>query len=132
MIQDIAPHIYHNEMSWQSPAPDDLVLCFTGQGEVLARCRDAHLSLPTAAQTAALPEALQYLFSIDRRAYYLLSGECALPDADGWQPFSTGALRRCAADETLFACAAAGSLWRWYRNTRFCGCCGAALFKSRT
>lgn len=132
MIQDIAPHIYHNEMSWQSPAPDDLVLCFTEQGEVLARCRDAHLSLPTAAQTAALPEALQYLFSIDRRAYYLLSGECALPGADGWQPFSTGALRRCAADETLFACAAAGSLWRWYRNTRFCGCCGAALEKSRT
>ena len=29
MIQDIAPHIYHNEMSWQAPAPDDYVLLFS-------------------------------------------------------------------------------------------------------
>ncbi len=131
MIQDIAPHIYHNEMSWQTPAPDDCVLLFSEKGEVCAGCTDGHLALPTVRLTGAELQQLQYLFSIDGRAYYLCTESRPLPGAD-WQYFSTGALRRCIADDTLFACAAAGSLYRWYRNTRFCGCCGARLRKSET
>ena len=131
MIQDIAPHIYHNEMSWQAPAPDDYVLLFSEKGEVCAGCTDGHLALPTVRLTGAELQQLQYLFSIDGRAYYLCTESMPLPGVD-WQYFSTGALRRCIADDTLFACAAAGSLYRWYRNTRFCGCCGARLRKSET
>ena len=131
MIQDIAPHIYHNEMSWQAPAPDDCVLLFSEKGEVCAGCTDGHLALPTVRLTGAELQQLQYLFSIDGRAYYLCTESRPLPGVD-WQYFSTGALRRCIADDTLFACAAAGSLYRWYRNTRFCGCCGARLQKSET
>ena len=88
-------------------------------------------SLPTVRLTGAELQQLQYLFSIDGRAYYLCTESRPMPGAD-WQYFSTGALRRCIADDTLFACAAAGSLYRWYRNTRFCGCCGARLRKSET
>ena len=47
MIQDIAPHIYHNEMSWQSPRGDDLVLLFSENGEVCARNSAGRLHLPT-------------------------------------------------------------------------------------
>ena len=130
MIQDIAPHIYHNEMSWQSPRGDDLVLLFSENGEVCAQSREGRLHLPTVLETALAPEALQYLFSIDRQAFYLADAPDTLPD--GWEFFSTGALRRCVADEAMFACAAAGSLWRWYRGTRFCGRCGGTLEKSRT
>ena len=130
MIQDIAPHIYHNEMSWQSPRGDDLVLLFSENGEVCAQNREGRLHLPTVLETALAPEALQYLFSIDRQAFYLADAPDTLPD--GWDFFSTGALRRCVADEAMFACAAAGSLWRWYRGTRFCGRCGGTLEKSRT
>ena len=43
MIQDIAPHIYHNEMSWQSPRGDDLVLLFSENGEVCAQNREGRL-----------------------------------------------------------------------------------------
>ena len=53
MIQDIAPHIYHNEMSWQAPAPDDCVLLFSEKGEVCAGCTDGHLALPTVRLTGA-------------------------------------------------------------------------------
>ena len=130
MIQDIAPHIYHNEMSWQSPREDNLVLLFSENGEVCARNSAGRLHLPTVLETALAPEALQYLFSIDRQAFYLADAPDTLPD--GWECFSTGALRRCVADEAMFACAAAGSLWRWYRGTRFCGRCGGTLEKSRT
>ena len=105
MIQDIAPHIYHNEMSWQSPRGDDLVLLFSENGEVCARNSAGRLHLPTVLETALAPEALQYLFSIDRQAFYLADAPDTLPD--GWEFFSTGALRRCVADEAMFACAAA-------------------------
>lgn len=130
MIQDIHPHVYHNEISFQPPRADDLAFCFTLAGEVYARCADEHLTLPTVAQTGAALEELQYLFSIDGRACFLCE-QARAPEGEGWTAFSTGALRRCAADAMLFACAAAGSLWRWYQNTRFCGHCGARLEKSR-
>ena len=99
MIQDIAPHIYHNEMSWQAPAPDDCVLLFSEKGEVCAGCTDGHLALPTVRLTGAELQQLQYLFSIDGRAYYLCTESRPLPGVD-WQYFSTGALRRCIADDT--------------------------------
>ena len=130
MIQDIAPHIYHNEMSWQAPGVDDRVLLFSETGEVCARKEADHLYLPSVREAGLAPDALQYLFSIDRQAFYMGQAGEVLPG--GWEFFSNGALRRCVADETLFACAAAGSLWRWYRNTRFCGRCGDRLEKSRT
>ena len=60
MIQDIAPHIYHNEMSWQAPAPDDYVLLFSEKGEVCAGCTDGHLALPTVRLTGAELQQLQY------------------------------------------------------------------------
>lgn len=132
MIQDIFPHEYHNEMSFQSAAPDDLAFCFTPEGAVYARCTDGHLRLPTVAQAGVSPQTLQYLFSVDGRACFLCEQPAALREADGWTSFSTGALRQCETDEMLFACAAAGSLWRWYQNTRFCGRCGARLEKSRS
>ena len=130
MIQDIAPHVYHNEMSWQPPREDDPVLLFSQNGEACAQSCEGRLRLPTAGEAGQAAEQLQYLFSIDGRAFFLGQAPDVLPD--GWELFSIGALRRCAADETLFACAAAGSLWRWYRNTHFCGRCGERLEKSRT
>ena len=130
MIQDIAPHIYHNEMSWQAPSGDDCVLLFSESGEVCARKEAGHLYLPSVREVGLAHDALQYLFSIDHQAFYM--GQTCETLPGGWEFFSTGALRGCIADETLFACAAAGSLWRWYRNTRFCGRCGGRLEKSRT
>lgn len=26
MLQDLYPHMYHNEMSWKAPSPDDIAL----------------------------------------------------------------------------------------------------------
>ena len=42
MLQDIAPHIYHNPMSFVPPAPGDLALAYAG-GQVLARLEEGLL-----------------------------------------------------------------------------------------
>ena len=36
MLQDIAPHIYHNPMSFVPPAPGDLALAYAGGNRALA------------------------------------------------------------------------------------------------
>ncbi|MBQ1265086.1 MAG: NAD(+) diphosphatase [Oscillospiraceae bacterium] len=128
MLQDIFPHIYHNEISWQEAKESDVVLSFQ-DGSLLAQVTDDRLTLP---QVGVFAEKmpLQYLFSIDETAYYL--AEEALPEWDGWRYMPTYPLRNCTPDEHLFAVAAGESLYRWYRNNRFCGKCGAQMEKSKT
>ena len=129
MIQDIFPHIYHNEISWRPAQEDDLVLCVR-DGCVLARLEQDTVTLPCC---GAVPEGagLQYLFSIDTRAYYWLYRGHIAPE-DGFSYIPDAQLRACRADDTLFACAAGQSLVRWYRANRFCGRCGAHMRPSGT
>ena len=72
MIQDIAPHIYHNEISFQTPAPTDYVLYFSPKHSLYVCNRDGLLRLPELRELSAPEASLQYLFSIDSRAYYLM------------------------------------------------------------
>lgn len=123
MLQDIAPHIYHNEMSWQPPKADDHVLELADRA-MTVESRDGRIILPTVADCSADAE-LQYLFSVDERAYFWLKkGKltdarfCAMP---------LFKLREQYPDEQLFACAVAQSLIGWYRSNRFCGRCGEKM-----
>ena len=70
MLQDIVPHIYHNQMSWKEPEADDFVLCYRGR-TLYCKVEDGSLVLPRVKDVE--PSALQYAFSIDERADYLLS-----------------------------------------------------------
>ena len=62
MLQDIAPHIYHNQMSWKEPEADDFVLCYRGR-TLYCKVEDGSLVLPRVKDVE--PSALQYAFSID-------------------------------------------------------------------
>lgn len=125
MVQDIAPHIYHNEFSAKPAENTDFILVFTDQG-LLCRVEDGGLVLPTLGQLGPGFAASWRLFSIDDRGYYLWEGGKPEPAA-GWEYRPTRPLRDCRADETLFAMAAAESLWRWYTSNRFCGRCGRPM-----
>lgn len=125
MIQDIAPHIYHNEFSARPAGADDYILIFSSRG-LLCRVEDNAVVLPTLGQLGPAFADSQRLFSIDERGYYLWEGEPAEAPS-GWEYRPTRPLRDCSADETLFAAAAAESLWRWYTHNRFCGQCGQKM-----
>ena len=129
MIQDIAPHVYHNEMKWKQPDGEDFVLCY-GPGRVLyCRVKDDMLLLPRVDDLPALRDGLQYLFSIDAHDYYLAESEAA---PAGWEALPTAKLRSFPRRTRIFAAAAGESLYRWYSGQRFCGRCGARMEKSRT
>ena len=127
MLQDIAPHIYHNQMSWKEPEADDFVLCYRGR-TLYCKVEDGSLVLPRGKDVAA--SSLQYAFSIDERADYLLS-DAELKEANGFSYFDTGKLRTLVPGPALMAAAAGESLYRWYSGQRFCGRCGKPMEKSR-
>lgn len=130
MLQDLYPHIYHNEISWRAPAPDDLALVFAEDHTVLCRMDGETPALP---RIADVPGAWQYAFSIDDRAYYLVDAQPPLPAPAGFLYQKTAVLRANAdrPSPELFAVAAGESLFRWYSAQRFCGHCGARTEKSK-
>ena len=129
MIQDIFPHVYHNEMKWKAPDADDLVLCFGAERVLYCRETDGAITLPRVADLPGAQHKLQYLFSIDDRDYYLAEAG-ARPKGD-WAPLPTARLRGLPRSEVIFAAAAGESLWRWYSSQRFCGRCGTRMEKSK-
>ena len=129
MIQDIFPHVYHNEMKWKIPDQEDFVLCYGKEHILYCKAADDRIDLPRVADLPALREQLQYLFSIDERAYYLAESEAA--PGEGWEALPTGKLRSLPRRTRIFAAAAGESLYRWYSSQRFCGRCGARMGKSK-
>ena len=125
MLQDLLPHVYHNEMSFDAPQAQDLVLIFRDR-QVLARMEDGEPRFPTVRELHPEPSALRYLFAIDEARYYLLPGsDC--PAAEGFSMIPTAQLRSLETSPGLFAAAAGESLDRWYRSQTFCGRCGARM-----
>ena len=79
MIQDISPHIYHNEYKNLSPKDHDFILIFQGN-TVLVRFQDDKLRYPTFSEVRNFSLGYHYLFSIDEYQYFLayaLSSVCS-------------------------------------------------------
>ena len=132
MFQDIAPHVYHNEMRFRQPEPDDFVLHYREKGLLYLRETPDGIELPTLGQMGADKTQLTYLFSVDDHAYDLLASETPFPETDGWHYSPTVQLRSLEPGEQMFAAAVGESLFRWYRHQRFCGACGTPMEQSRT
>ncbi len=122
MLQDIAPHIYHNEFSPAPPEDGDFVLCY-GENGLWMDVSDG-IRLPTVAGAGA--DGLQYLFAIDGKAFYRAEGL----RPEGFAPVDSRTWRGFGPPELRFACAVGESLDRWYKSNRFCGRCGAAMEES--
>lgn len=122
MLQEIAPHIYHNEFQCPAPRDTDLVTVFDGRSALL----DGN-NYPTIQMLRALgvPDSnFVFLFTIDSTAFFLL-----------WEV--TDAVRGALTAASVEACrtmdgaymplagATALHLFRWYKANRYCGCCGS-------
>ena len=125
MLQDLYPHIYHNEMAWKAPAPDDYALIFAPDGTVYCDLTDGELTLPRIRDVG--PGEVQYAFSIDEAAYYLVAAHPDETDAFRYVPAASLRSMTERTSPALFAAAAGGSLHRWYRSQQFCGRCGALM-----
>ncbi len=123
MIQDIEPRL-DNRFADLPSRPEDLALCFR-EDTVLASLQGGEIRFPTVGECGA---AGRYLFSVGKRRYFLCEAEPF--GAYAYEPI--GALRQYPPREQAFAGVTALHLYRWYRNNRYCGRCGAPMRHSQT
>ena len=124
MIQDIQPKVYHNEYTPRPIREDDVVFVFRGR-EVLLREEKDTFVFPTGRE--ANGKELQYLFSIDDRAFYL-----GQEPVEGYSFQPVRLLRGCRPQDLCFAGMTAWHLYNWYDSHRFCGKCGKPLHHHET
>ena len=125
MIQDIQPRQYHNEYRPREKRDEDIIFVFRGKTILGRMDADGALVFPTGAEVAK--SALQYLFSIDDRAFFLGQEEIA-----GYDFLPMRTLRSCNPKELCFAGMTAWHLYNWYDTHRFCGKCGQILSHHET
>lgn len=124
MIHEISPKIFDNQFRpGAKPGADAFVTHFTGKN-LLCRIDENQLQLPRRRQFSDGDEAFIYLFSIDRDEYYLLNDKTQR-ELDGWSYRDISLFRTERPRETAFAAVSAWHLFCWYRNSQYCGCCGA-------
>lgn len=119
MIQDIQPHLYHNEYTPRPANPEDVVFLFR-KNEILAG-EDATGAL-TFPKAREVDGPLQYLFRIDETAFYLGAGT-----VPGYSYRKIRCLRACKPADLCFAGATAWHLYVWYTHHRYCGVCGTPV-----
>lgn len=141
MIQNIYPHVYHNEYKPVPPKPESFALYYEGdsvlagwepgetpdspQSLIFPRFRDLG---PGAAAAA---EECTYLFTIDETGYYLLKKEPKLPESAAARFSMESSVFR--ESEPLWQCFAGITglqLKNWYDNNKYCGRCGGELVHS--
>ena len=132
MLQDLAFGKLDNAFHDFLPGEEDVVICVRQGGILLHRGEDESLQLPRWQLVQPWTEnwphwnekPLQYVFCMQNRNYFLWmgdAGEC--PDPDFHYEPARG-LRQMQSKDVCFAAMTAWHLYNWYRNNRFCGCCG--------
>lgn len=128
MIQDIAPHEYHNEYQPLPPQKDSILLCYDGR-KVLLKQGEHGIAYPTFAEAESVlagDSQYTYLFTIDDMRYYLGSKE--LGDAlNGYTWEDHQFFREARPKHLAFAGITGWQLARWYESHRFCGRCGKPM-----
>jgi len=136
MLQDLSFGKLQNEFKNTQPEVGDVVLCFQGSSVLLKRKDDDSLELPRFSVVCSWAESglwqhwkndqFRYVFRLQNVNYFLWMGEAGPCEDPGYHYESTRQLRQLISKEICFAIMTAWHLFVWYRNNRFCGCCGTA------
>ena len=123
MLQDILPHRLDIAFCPAAPGPDSRALVFDGE-KLLAAKQGDRLQLPRLADCAVAQKPV-FAFRLDNTDFFLLLTPTS---AEGFSMLPVSVLRSAGGTkETAFAALTGYQLYKWYRNNRFCGRCGAPL-----
>lgn len=128
MIQDIAPHNYHNEYVPRTAEKEDLVLGYGNRTVFLKEEQEtiAYLTVGEYEQKGGDAKSLIYLFTIDKTAYFLAKdlGEQTFSQYR-YVPLSR--LRTASPGYLAFAGVTGSQLDRWYQSHTYCGRCKSPM-----
>jgi NAD+ diphosphatase len=128
MIQDIAPHVFHNEfISNKEPQPLDTVFHFNSTGVCVEH--GARITFPRLVDVPADTQ-LQFLFSLDDQDFYMARGDKVKMPGDFTYMGMRDIRRADLPKELIFAVLTAYHLAHWYRDNVYCGRCGTPTVPS--
>ena len=128
MIQDIEPNVYDNH--YENFKPDDSsYIIFIGENKVLAKRNNDCLVLPKYSDLKCKDTDLIYLFSISDKKYFLASDETVSNELieNQYAFISMFQMRAMKPKAMFFAAVTAYQLAKWYKENKYCGCCGGPL-----
>lgn len=132
MIQEIGELRFDNQYRNQKAELKDYVLVFRGkkkaEDQVLVHItEDDMISIPRVCELQEIQtEELIYLFSIEEEKFYLWANPLDKELFTKQYQYETiRSFRRCSPKYLSFAGMAAYHLFTWYRDSKFCGMCGA-------
>lgn len=133
MIQDIAPHVFHNEYEPKSPNPESIILYFRDD-RVLMREKEGQIFFPSYEMMLSESEKnrdvkLQYLFAIDDIGCYLAE-EYFFDGQSGFHMEKISIFRKAVPAKMAFAGITGYQLYQWYQERRYCGKCGREMYHS--
>jgi NAD+ diphosphatase len=134
MLQDLSFGKLQNEFRNIGPADQDVAICICEGSILLKRNADDSLELPRIAAARHWAEqeswrqwnsdAFRYVFRMQEENYFMWMGDAGGSD-ENYHYENVRQLRQLVSKEVCFAVLTAWHLYTWYRNNRFCGCCGA-------
>lgn len=124
MIEDIAPHQFHNQFRTQKPGPEDRVMLLRDERLLFNEVRHSYPQVKELGLSEVRLNQAVYLFSLDEEAYFLIE-DTGLDYRQGWQPIS--GLRKLKPNALAMAGITAVQLSRWRSQRQFCGHCGQRL-----
>lgn len=125
MIQDIAPHIFHNAYIHKKPAPDSIAVIVNDDDVLICEEKD-NFYFPRFSEITLTAGNAVFLFTIDDIDYFWLDGayKSCLSNTT-W--ISYNSFRTKKPKHLAFAGLTSMHLIRWYRMNRFCSCCGDSM-----
>lgn len=135
MIQDIFPHVFHNEFEVKSPAEDSCFFYFSEGSICLTEGKSNTIPRFSALEDEVRNRFMShcdYLFSIDQMDFFLVDEtSVSLTDTPGISLFKSSILRELTPMWVSFSAVCASQLHRFYSSNRYCGCCGSEMIKSK-
>lgn len=134
MLQELSYGKLENEFHNQQACEEDLVICFQNNQILLRHQQDNTVTLPTVAEVVFwtedrqswYAEGLRYVFRMQEKNYFLWLGDLEERDYGEYRFEPMRMLRyKGVNSDLLFGTFTAWHLYVWYRNNRFCGCCGS-------
>lgn len=132
MIQEIEPQKYNNNYTPRNPKADDYMIYCVDNKIALWKETDGNLQIPTWKEVKNSNEEVenQYLFSIDKKAFYLITNEKFILPGNA-ELCSGSIFRELKPIHMAFAGITAMQLYRFHNTHRFCGKCGSKMIHSK-
>lgn len=133
MLQDLSQGRLENEFKNLQPEEKDIVICFSGNQILLNREQEACFATYEAVKPWVetdhwqpwFAEGFRYVFRMQDQNYFLWLGDLEAGEYGDSVFTPVRSLRDTLPKEQYYAAMTAWHLFVWYRNNRFCGCCGS-------